>query len=158
MSDINSISLTGRLVADPTVSYTPTGAAVTKFRLASDRVWTDQNAVAEPGEDGQPKNRRHETLFVSCVAWNGLGTALAQYQNKGDRIGITGRLVIREYTDRDGGRAWMTEVVLTAPPSFLSKAANGAQQPATQPAATTPAEPATRPAVHNGKETKEVPF
>ena len=91
MSDLNRVSLSGRLVADPELKYLPSGTAVTNLRLASNRSYTTN------GE------RRDEALFVDAEVYGKAGEALAQHKAKGDFLLVDGRL--RHHTwERDGQR------------------------------------------------------
>ena len=91
MSDLNRVTLSGRLVADPELKYLPSGTAVTNLRLASNRSFTSN------GE------RRDEALFVDVEVYGKPGEALAQHKAKGDFLLVDGRL--RQHTwERDGQR------------------------------------------------------
>jgi single-strand DNA-binding protein len=91
MSDLNRITLSGRLATDPELKYLPSGTAVTNLRLASNRTYTSN------GE------RRDEALFVDVEVYGKLGEALAQHKAKGDFLIVDGRL--RQHTwERDGQR------------------------------------------------------
>ena len=71
MSDLNRVSLSGRLVADPELKYLPSGTAVANLRLASNRSFTSN------GE------RRDEALFVDVEVYGKAGEALARAQGQG---------------------------------------------------------------------------
>src|SRR6516164_1506810 len=91
MSDLNRVSLSGRLTADPELKYLPSGTAVANLRLASNRSYTTN------GE------RREEVLFVDVEVYGKAGAALAQHKAKGDFLLVDGRL--RQHTwERDGHR------------------------------------------------------
>ena len=91
MSDLNRVTLSGRLVADPELKYLPSGTAVTNLRLASNRSFTSN------GE------RRDEALFVDVEVYGKPGEALAQHKAKGDFLLVDGRL--RQHTwEREGQR------------------------------------------------------
>ena len=91
---LNKIVLQGRLVASPELRHTGTGTAVTSFTLAVDR---DYN--------------REEVDFVDCVAWRNSAEFVERYFHKGDMMIVSGRLQIREYTDKAGNRRRTSEVV-----------------------------------------------
>lgn len=95
---LNKIFLQGRLVADPELRHTQSGIPVASFRIAVDRDYKNQN-----GEK--------ETDFINIVAWRGTGEFVSRYFYKGRMAIVVGQLQIREYTDRDGNRRYMTEVV-----------------------------------------------
>ena len=99
--DLNKVQIIGRLGADPEMKYTPQGSAVTTFSVASGRAWKDTN--------GQ---KREETEWFRCVAWDKLAEICNQYLSKGARMYVEGRLKTRKYTDRDGIERYITEVVM----------------------------------------------
>lgn len=96
---LNKIFLMGRLVADPESRQTPSGVAVTTFRIAVDRDFKNK----ETGE--------RETDFVTIVAWRGTAEFVSRYFSKGRMAVVEGRLQIRQYTDRDGNKRSAAEVV-----------------------------------------------
>jgi single-strand DNA-binding protein len=81
---LNRIVLIGRLVADPQLRYTSNGVAVTNFRIAVDRPFTNQQ-----GE--------RETDFIDIVCWRKLAETVAHHLTKGRLVGVDGRLQIRQY-------------------------------------------------------------
>jgi len=95
---LNRAILIGRLTADPELRYTPQGVAVTTFRVAVDRPYTNQQ-----GE--------RETDFFPIVTWRKLAEVCAHNLNKGRLVAVEGRVQNRSYTARDGSRRWVTEVV-----------------------------------------------
>jgi len=92
------VILIGRLTADPELRYTPQGVAVTTFRIAVDRPFTNQQ-----GE--------RETDFFPIVTWHKLAEVCARNLSKGRLVAVEGRLQTRSYQGQDGGTRWMTEVV-----------------------------------------------
>ncbi len=96
---LNKIFLQGRLVADPEMRHTPSGAAVTSFRLAVDRDFKDK-------ETGEKK-----ADFINVVAWRQTGEFVSRYFQKGRMAVVEGRLQIRDYTDKDGNKRTAAEVV-----------------------------------------------
>lgn len=95
---MNKVILIGRLVADPELRYTPSGAAVCNFRIAVDRPFNSQS-----GE--------READFIDIVVWNKSAENVAKYMSKGRQIAVEGRLQIRSYDGKDGQRRWVTEVI-----------------------------------------------
>jgi len=95
---LNRVILIGRLTADPEIRYTPQGVAVTTFRVAVDRPFTNQQ-----GE--------RETDFFPVVTWRKLAETCARNLSKGRLVAVEGRLQTRSYQGQDGGTRWMTEVV-----------------------------------------------
>jgi single-strand DNA-binding protein len=96
---LNRIVLIGRLVRDPELRYTPTNnTPVCTFSLAVDR--NRKNAQGE-----------RETDFINIVVWGKIGENCATYLSKGKLAAVDGRLQIRSYTDKEGNRRSITEVV-----------------------------------------------
>ena len=100
---LNRIILIGRLTADPEAKYTPSGIAVTTFRIAVDRPIS-----AEAKQQGQEK----QADFIDIVAWRQNAEFAANYLQKGRLIAVEGKLQIREYVTQDGQRRKAAEVVV----------------------------------------------
>lgn len=97
--DLNQVTLTGRLGADPELRFTATGTATCSFRIA----------VSKPTKaDG---SNRGDADWVNIVAWQKLAETCNQYLAKGRRVGVTGRLQTRSWEGQDGQRRYITEVV-----------------------------------------------
>jgi single-strand DNA-binding protein len=99
MSGVNKVILVGRLGADPEVRYTPGGAAVANFRMATSENWT---------KDGE---RQERTEWHKIVAFGKLGEICGEYLAKGKQVYIEGRIQTRSWEDKDGNKRWMTEIV-----------------------------------------------
>ena len=95
---LNVIALMGRLVADPELRHTPNGIATCTFRIAVDR-----NFV-RAGEE-------RKADFIDIVAWRSTAEFVSKYFTKGSMAAVSGRLQIREWTDREGGKRTTAEVV-----------------------------------------------
>jgi len=96
---VNKVILVGRLGQNPEVRYTPSGAAVANFSLATNESWTDKN--------GQKQER---TEWHRVVVWGKLAELCQQYLQKGRQCYVEGRLQTREYNDKDGVKKYSTEV------------------------------------------------
>jgi len=96
---LNKVILIGRLATDPELKYTPSGVAVTSFRIAVDRRMTP-NAAGEK-----------ETDFIDIVAWRQSAEFAANYLNKGRLVAVDGRLQIRNWVAQDGSKRRSAEVV-----------------------------------------------
>lgn len=96
---LNHICIMGRMVRDPELRRTASGVAVTSFTLAVDR---DYNP-----KDGGEK----EVDFIDCNAWRGAGEFVSKYFSKGSMAIVSGRLQIRNWTDKDGNKRRNAEVV-----------------------------------------------
>lgn len=114
MSSVNKVILVGRLGKDPEVRYTPSGAAVANFSLATDESWKDKS-----GE------KQQRTEWHNVVAWNKLAEICGQYLNKGKLVYIEGKLQTREWDDKDGNKRRTTEVVASEMVMLGSKAEGG---------------------------------
>ncbi len=99
MSGVNKVILVGRLGADPEVRYTPGGAAVANFRMATSENWT---------KDGEKQER---TEWHRIVAFGKLGEICGEYLVKGKQVYIEGRIQTRSWEDKDGNKRWTTEIV-----------------------------------------------
>lgn len=95
---LNSVILMGRLTRDPELRRTGGGTAVTSFSLAVDRDFKSQG-----GEK--------ETDFIDIVAWRNTAEFVSKYFAKGRVAVVAGRLQIRDWTDKDGGKRRSAEVV-----------------------------------------------
>jgi single-strand DNA-binding protein len=95
------ITLIGNLVDDPELRFTPSGAAVASFRVAS----TPRTYDRASGEwkDG-------ETLFLTCSAWRQLGENVAESLTRGSRVIVQGRLKQRSYETREGEKRTVFEI------------------------------------------------
>ena len=96
---LNKIVLMGRLTRDPELRQTQSGNSVASFTLACDRDFAAQGA-------------EKETDFVDVVAWRGTAEFVSKYFTKGSMAVVSGRLQIRDWTDRDGGKRRSAEVVV----------------------------------------------
>ncbi len=96
---LNHITIMGRLTRDPELRRTGSGIAVASFTVAVDRDFG--------GRDGGEK----ETDFIDCVAWRQTGEFVSKYFTKGRMIVVSGRLQIRNWTDKEGNKRRTAEVV-----------------------------------------------
>lgn len=95
---MNKIVLIGRLVRDPELRFSPgTGTAISRFTIAVNR---------RKKEDGT-----QEADFIPCISWGKQAENIANYQRKGNQIGICGRIQTRNYDGKDGIKRYVTEVV-----------------------------------------------
>jgi len=121
----------GRLVQDPTLRHTQSGVAVADFSIANNRVYKANN------------EKKEDTSFFRCIAWNKLGETICQYCSKGQKVGIEGRLQQRSWIDQNNQKRYIIEIVIEGV-QFLSTSqgrgqpspGNGASPaPASSPAA-----------------------
>lgn len=95
--NINKVILGGRLTADIEVKATPSGVAVCQFTIATNR---------RGSKDGQ-------TDFINCVAWRQTAEFIGKYFAKGSSICVVGEIQTRSWTDKDGGKRYATEVIVS---------------------------------------------
>ena len=128
MSNETTLTITGNLVDDPELRFTPAGQPVASFRIASTPRYRD-NATGE-WKDG-------DTLFLTCQVWRQAAENVAESLQRGMRAIVTGRLRQRSYETKEGEKRTVYELqVDEAGPSLrnattkVTKAArNGTGQP-----------------------------
>lgn len=125
---LNHIVIMGRLTRDPELRRTGSGVAVASFTLAVDRDFSN--------------NGERETDFIDCVAWRGTGEFVSKHFVKGRMAVVSGRLQLRDWTDKEGNKRRSAEVVA----DNVYFADSKAQQAATA----APAAPAGNPAAFTG--------
>lgn len=96
---VNKVILVGHLGRDAETKFTPGGAAVTKFSVATSRRWKDQ----------QSGEWKEETDWSNVTLWR--SENLGQYLTKGKQVYVEGRLQTRSYDDKDGKKVYATDVV-----------------------------------------------
>ncbi|PQV64333.1 single-strand DNA-binding protein [Abditibacterium utsteinense] len=99
MPSFNKVTLIGRLVRDPELSYTSAGLAVAKFTIAVDRQFKN------------PQTGERKTDFFRCNAWRQKAEFVSNYIQKGRLVAIDGRIELNEYTAQDGQKRFSTDVV-----------------------------------------------
>lgn len=95
---LNKVFLQGNLATEPDIRHTQNGTAVSSFRLAVNRDFKSQDGT-------------RETDFINIVAWRGAAEFVGKCFTKGQQAVIEGRLQVRQYTDREGNKRSVTEVV-----------------------------------------------
>jgi single-strand DNA-binding protein len=96
---VNKVILVGHLGRDAETKFTPSGAAATRFSVATSRRWKDQ----------QTNDWKEETNWTNVVLWR--QENLANYLTKGKQIYVEGRIQTRSYDDKDGKKVYATEVI-----------------------------------------------
>ena len=97
MASFNKAILIGHLTADPELKQTPSGTAVCSFSIGVNR---------RVAKDAEPA-----TDFINIVAWRQTAEFISRYFHKGDPILVCGRIQTRNYTDNQGNKRYVTEVV-----------------------------------------------
>ena len=100
MGSVNRVILVGNLGRDAELRYTPGGAAVANFSIATTETWTDKNT-------GQ---RQEHTEWHRVDLWGKRAEALQQYLTKGLKIYVEGSLRTRQWEDRDGNKRYSTDI------------------------------------------------
>ena len=95
MSDMNNVSLMGRLTADPELKTTQNGISYCRFTVAVNRYSKDGEDTAD---------------FISCVAWRSTAEFICNYFLKGNKIALIGSIQTGSYTDKDGRKVYTTDV------------------------------------------------
>ena len=107
---MNQVVLVGRMTSNPNVIETENGKKYTVINLAVQRAFKNQDGI-------------YETDFINCKLWQGVAKSTSEYCNKGDLIGIKGRVETYNY-DTENGRRYITEVVADKV-TFLSSKKQG---------------------------------
>ena len=100
MASLNKVMLIGNLTRDPELRYIPSGAAVTSFTVAMNRVYKLQT-----GE------KKEEVSFVRVVVWGRLAEVCNDYLKKGRPVFVEGRLQSRSWDGPDGQKKSALEVI-----------------------------------------------
>ncbi len=98
---LNRVILLGNLPRDPELKYTPAGAPVCTFGVATNRYWTTA--------EGQTKE---ETQYHRIVAWHKLAELCSKLLTKGRKVYLEGRIAYRSFIGKDGQQRNITEIVL----------------------------------------------
>ena len=96
---VNKVLLIGNLGRDAETKFTPSGAAVTRFSVATKRSWKDQAT----------NEFKEETNWTNVTLWR--AEKLANFLTKGKQVYVEGRLQTRSYDDKDGKKVYTTDVV-----------------------------------------------
>jgi single-strand DNA-binding protein len=108
---VNKVILIGRLGKDPEIKYTPGGAPVAKFSLATDESYKDKS--------GETQKR---VEWHNIVAWNRLAEICGEYLTKGKQVYIEGRIQSRQWQDQSGNKRTAYDIVAREMKMLGSKA------------------------------------
>lgn len=92
---MNKVIITGRTTKDIELKVTPTGTNVATFSVAVKRAFKD-----------------NESDFFECVAYSKTAELISEYVKKGDLVGLEGRLQARNYTNKEGRKVYVTEIIV----------------------------------------------
>ena len=95
------VTVVGNLTADPELRFTPSGAAVANFRVASTPRVLDK--ATNEWKDGEP-------FYLTCNVWRQVAENVAETLQKGSRVIVTGRLKQRSYETREGEKRTVLEM------------------------------------------------
>lgn len=95
---LNRAILMGRITKSPELKTTPNGVPVIQISIAVDRDYT-------------PKGQEKQTDFINVVAWRGTAEFIAKHFEKGQLIALAGSIQTRSYTDNQGNKRSVTEVI-----------------------------------------------
>lgn len=96
---MNKVIIIGRNTKDIELKQTGSGTSAVEFSIAVKRTYKNAN-----GEN--------ESDFFNCVAFSKLAETISKYVKKGDQVGIEGRLQTRNYTNREGKKIYVTEIIV----------------------------------------------
>src|SRR3990172_1442027 len=100
-ASLNKVLLIGNVTRDPELRYTPSGAAVCTFSVATNRSYTSADGT-----------KKEEAEFIRIVSWNKLAELCSQLLAKGRKVYVEGRLQTRSWETPDGQSKQTTEVVI----------------------------------------------
>lgn len=109
---MNKVILMGRLTSDPEIRYTQNKLAIARYTLAVDRKGHTENTAD----------------FIRCVAFDHAAEFAEKYFKQGTKIIITGRIQTGSYTNKDGQKVYITEVVTEEQEFAKSKSASKPKQ------------------------------
>ena len=98
--NLNKALIAGRLTKDVQLKSTQTGMSVATFSVATSRSWKDKS--------GQ---KQEKSSFHNIVMWGKLAEICGQWLTKGQEVFIEGRIETRDYTDKQGNKRYVTEIV-----------------------------------------------
>ena len=116
MLGLNNVQIIGNLGGTPEMKFLNNNDHVVNFSVAVNERWKNR--------DGEPQER---TTWLRIVAFNGIGSACAEYLRRGDAVFVEGRLQIREYEDKDHVERTSVEVVASKV-RFLSRGSSSGDE------------------------------
>jgi single-strand DNA-binding protein len=100
MGSVNKVILVGNLGRDAELRYTPSGAAVLNFSIATTETWKDKTT----------NEKKESTEWHKVVLWGRVAESLNEYLVKGKQVYVEGRLQTRQWEDKEGQKRHTTEV------------------------------------------------
>lgn len=117
--DVNDVKILGNVTNDLELRYTPNGAAVLNFGVATNRRYQQDNEWKD------------DTTFHNIVVWGKQAETMARFARKGTRLYISGRLQTRSWEDADGKKQYKTEIVAREISLLARYDKEGKNEPAT---------------------------
>ena len=114
---INKVELSGFVGSNPEVKTLPNGNKVLRMSLATSSSYKDR--------DG---NWVRDTTWHNIVMWNKLAEAANNEIKKGSRVSLIGKLTNRQYTDKEGNKHYVTEVIANSYEIVVSETAKAVQR------------------------------
>lgn len=139
---MNSVNITGRVGGEVELRYTPSGKAVAALTLAVD--------------DGWGENKK--TAWIGVTLWGATAELAKKAVQKGDRLGISGRLSQEEWEDKEGKKQRKTKVTCESMDLYEPKRDAESQQPASQQTRRQSAGMPPAPAATNDDDEENLPF
>ena len=96
---MNRVCLVGRITQKPELRYTNGNIAVTRFTIAVNRQFTNQQG-------------QREADYITAVAWRKAAETICNYMDKGSQMSIEGRIQTGSYDDKDGKKVYTTEIIV----------------------------------------------
>jgi len=147
-ASLNRVILIGNLTADPELRYTPSGTALTKFRIALNHQYKDSTGKLQ-----------EEVTFVPITVWGAQAESCSNYLAKGRQVAVEGRLKISAYEKEGAEKKYFTEIVASNV-QFLGGVPRSSDAPTQTAAAPVRSETAAAPVRSESEAgtTEEVPF
>ncbi len=98
----NKVQLIGNLGNAPEVKNTETGKKLARFSIATNEIY--RNAQGE---------KVKETTWHNLIAWGKIADIVEKYLNKGSEVAVEGKLISRNYTDKEGKKKFVSEVEIS---------------------------------------------
>ena len=95
---MNKVILYGRMTQKPELRYTESNTPYVRFSLAVNRP--------------RIKDKQPEADFINCIAWNKTAETIDKYFDKGSRILVSGRIQVSNYTDKEGNKKTINDIVI----------------------------------------------
>jgi len=126
---VNKAILVGNLGKDPDIRYTPGGAAVASFSIATTESWKDK----------QSGEKVEKTEWHNVTAFGKLAEICGEYLKKGSQVYVEGRIQTDKYTDKQGIDKYSTKIIINEMQMLGGRA--GAGMPESRPSGPAPAAP-----------------